>query len=132
MTGLAGVGPEGEGSIRRIYWLTGVFAVAGFAAFWPRQGFNTALAYLLGALVSAGNLFLFGYLSRAISPSPGESKPWQARAFISRYVLMFAAGYVIVKALGVNPLAVIVGLLASTAAAVTSIIIELFERLFTK
>jgi hypothetical protein len=115
-----------------MYWLTGVFAVAGFAGIWPGLGFKTALAFLLGALVSAGNLYLFGYLSRAISPSPGESKPWEARAFVSRYLLMLAGGYVIVKALGVNPLAVILGLLASTAAAVTSIIIELFERLFTR
>jgi hypothetical protein len=126
------IGPEGEGSVRRMYFLTAMFGAAGFAAFWPMQGFKTALAFLLGAMVSAGNLFLFGYLSRAISPTPGESKPWEARAFISRYLLMLAGGYVIVKALGVNPLAVILGLLASTAAVVASVIIELFERLFTK
>jgi biotin transporter BioY len=126
------IGPEGEGSIRRLYWLTGLFALGGFAYIWPHSGFKMAVAYLLGALVSVGNLYLFGYLSRAIAPSPGESKPWEARAFISRYVLMMAAGYVIVKTLGVSPLAVILGLLASTAAVVTSIIIELFERLFTR
>ena len=126
------IGREGEGSIRRIYILTGVFGVAGFAAWWPMQGFRPALAYLLGALVALGNLYLFGYLSRAISPNPGESKPWEARAFISRYLLLFAGGYAIVKVLGVNPLAVVVGMLSSTAAAITSIVIELFERLFTK
>lgn len=126
------IGPSGEGSIRRIYWLTALFALAGFAAFWPLHGFRTAVAYLLGAVVSMGNLFLFGYLSRAISPAAGETKPWEARAFISRYLLLFAGGYVIVKALGVNPLAVIVGLLASTAAVIVSIIIELFERLFSR
>jgi hypothetical protein len=125
-------GPAGEGSIRRVYVLTGVFAAAGCAALWPMQGLKTALAFLLGALVSVGNLYLFGYLSRAISPAPGESKPWEARAFISRYLLLFAGGYAIVKVLGVNPLPVIVGMLASTAGAIVSLIIELFERLFAK
>lgn len=126
------IGPAGEGSVRRIYWLTGVFGLAGFVFAWSRQDFKTGLAYLLGAAVSAGNVFLFSYLARAISPSGGETKPWEARVFITRYLLMFAAGYVIVKALGVSPLAVILGLLASTAAVVTSIIIELFESLFSK
>ncbi len=126
------IGRAGEGSVKRVYWLTGFFGLSGFIAIWPLYGFKTALAYLLGAAVSAGNVFLFSYLSRAISPSEGEKKPWEARAFITRYLLMFAFGYVIVKALGVNPLAVIVGLLASTAAVVTSIIIELFENLFSK
>jgi hypothetical protein len=124
------IGAAGEGSIRRIYILTGVFATAGFAALWPMQGFRTALAFLLGALVSISNLYLFGYLSRAISPKPGESKPWEARAFISRYLLLFAGGYAIVKVLGVNPLPVVVGMLASTAGVISSLIIELFERLF--
>ena len=126
------IGPEGQGSIRRLYLLTAFFAAAGFLAIWPMHGFKTAVAFLLGAMVSVGNLFLFGYLASAISPSPGESKPWEGRAFISRYLLMLAGGYVIVKALGVNPLAVILGLFASTAAVVSSIIIELFERLFSR
>jgi biotin transporter BioY len=126
------IGPAGEGSIRRLYVLTGVFAVGGFGALWPAQGFKTALAFLLGAITSIGNLYLFGYLARAISPSGGQSKPWEARAFISRYLILFAAGYVIIKALGVNPLAVVLGMLASAAAAIASIIFELIERLFIK
>jgi len=116
--------------VKRIYILTAVIAAAGFAALWPTQGFKTALAFLLGALVSLGNLYLFGYVSRAISPRPGESKPWEARAFISRYLLLFAGGYAIVKVLGVNPLPVIVGMLASTAGVMTSLIFELLEHLF--
>jgi hypothetical protein len=112
--------------------MTSAFGVIGFGGLWMTQGFRTALAFLLGALVSLGNLYLFGYLSKAISPAPGESKPWEARAFISRYLLLFAGGYAIVKVLGVSPLAVIVGMLTSTAAVIASLIIELFERLFTR
>lgn len=126
------IGPEGEGSIKRIYWLTGFFGLAGFVAMWARQDLKTGLAFVLGAAASAGNVFLFSYLTRAISPQAGQTKPWEGRTFITRYLLMFALGYVIVKALSVNPLAVILGLLASTAAAVTSIIIELVENLFGK
>jgi ATP synthase I chain len=126
------IGPGGEGFMLRLYWSTAMFAGGGFIAWWLSRGFKMALPFLLGALVSMGNLYLFGYLSRAISPAPGETRPWEARAFISRYLLLFGFGYVIVKALGVNPLAVIVGLLTTTAAAVLSIIVELFERLFAR
>ena len=126
------ISPTGEGSIRRIYILTAVVAVGGVAAIWLMQGFKPALAFFLGALVSLGNLYLFAWLSRAISPAPGESRPWEARAFISRYLLLFAGGYVIVKVLDVSPLAVIAGMLTSTVAVIASSIIELFERLSTK
>jgi hypothetical protein len=126
------IGAEGEGSIRRVYILTVTFGLIIFLGLWQRQGFKTALAYLLGALVSMANLYLFGYLSRAISPAPGESKPWEARAFISRYLLLFAGGYAIVRVLGVSPLAVIVGMLTSTVAVVASIVTELLQRLFTR
>jgi len=116
--------------VRRIYGLTAFFGAAGCGAFWVTQGWKNGLGFLLGALVSMGNLYLFGYVSRAISPQPGESKPWEARAFISRYLLLFAGGYAIVKVLGVNPLPVVVGMLASTAGVISSLIIELLEHLF--
>ncbi len=118
--------------IRRIYILTAAFAIAGFIAFWTRHGFKTALAFLLGSAVSCGNLYLFDHLATVISPNQGARKPWATRAFISRYLLMFAGGYVIVKGLGVSPLAVLLGLLASTAAVVSSIVVDLLESLFTK
>lgn len=123
-----------EPSIRRLYLLTDAFGVAGFLvlALWPSQGLKVASAFLLGAVASHGNLYLFHYLTRAISPGGGEKKPWEARAFISRYLLLFAGGYVIVKTLSVNPLAVVLGLLASTAAVVVSSISELFQSFFTR
>ena len=136
MISLSPIGPAGEGSIRRFYILTAVFALLGFAALWPQQGFKTAFAFLLGAAASFANLFLFGYLARAIAPASSAtssaSKPWEARAFISRYLLLFAGGYVIVRFLGVSPLAVVSGMLVSTAAVVVAIVFELFERLFAK
>lgn len=118
--------------LRRLCWLTATVGAAGFLAIWPFFGVRTAVAFVLGAAASVGNVFLFGFVSRAISPSPGEAKPWQARAFVTRYILLFAAGYIIVKGLGVNPLAVILGLLSSAVAAILIIVFELIERLFRR
>ena len=56
----------------------------------------------------------------------GLEKRWQAGAFAGRYLIFFAAGYVIVKALDVSPLPVVFGLFASTAAVLLSSVLELF------
>jgi len=83
-------------------------------------------------LGSFGNLWLFHRLSVSIAPGEGSGKPWQAGAFIGRYMVLFAVGYVIVKGLDVNPLPVVLGLFASTAAVLASSIIELLENLLSR
>jgi hypothetical protein len=117
-------------SVRRLYWLTASFGMIGFVSYFALQGPRPAFGFVLGALGSFGNLWLFNYLTHAISPVEGARKPWQAGAFIGRYLVFFLLGYVIVKGLGVNPLPVILGLLASTAAVLASTVIELFQSLF--
>ena len=107
-------------SVRRLYWLTAGFGVLGFLSYTVAQGVRPALAFLLGSFGSAGNLWLFERMTRGISPGDRSKKPATAGAFAIRYVLLFSVGYVIVKGLGVNPLAVILGLLASTAAVLAS------------
>ena len=116
-------------TIRRLYWLTAAFGLIGFVSYFAVLGPLPAVAFLLGALGSFGNLWLFDWLSRAIAPGTASRKPWQAGTFITRYLLFFAFGYVIVKALGVNPLPVVFGLLASTAAVLMSSIFELVASL---
>ncbi len=116
-------------TVRRLYWFTGFFAAIGFVWYFVLQGPATAIAFLLGAASSFGNLWLFDWLSHAIAPGATSRKPWQAGAFFTRYLLLFAAGYVIVNALDVNPLPVILGLFASTAAVLTSSIFELVSSL---
>jgi len=118
-------------SVRRMYWLTGSFGVIGFVWYFAVQGPRPALAFALGALGSFGNLGLFEWLSHAVEPGERTQKPWQAGAFISRYLILLFAGYAIVKLLGVNPLAVILGLLTSTAAVLTSAIVELVMGFFS-
>ena len=114
---------------RRLYWFTAAFGMIGFVSYLVVMGPVPAVAFLLGAVGSFGNLWLFDWLSRAVAPGTTSRKPWQAGAFVTRYLLFFAAGYVIVKALNVNPLPVIFGLLVSTAAVLMSSILELFVSL---
>lgn len=116
--------------IRRLYLLTGAFGLLGTAFCLARFGPREALAFLMGALASLGNLWVYDYMSRSIAPGEEPKKPWQAGAFITRYLLLVAGGYALVKALHVNPLTVILGLLASTAAALASSIFELLQSFF--
>jgi hypothetical protein len=117
-------------TIQRLYILTLAFGAIGFVLYWGFVGFIPALAFLLGALGSFGNLWLFHWLSRVIAPGESSQKPWQAGAFVGRYLILFTLGYVIVKALGVNPLPVVFGLFASTAAILFSSAVELVQSLF--
>ena len=116
-------------TIYRLYLLTGLVGAIGFVWYFLMQGPAPAAGFLLGAVGSFGNLWLFDWLSRAIAPGTASRKPWQAGVFVTRYLLLFAAGYVIVNALDVNPLPVILGLFASTAAVLTSSILELVSSL---
>jgi hypothetical protein len=125
--------PEAEFIVRRIYWLSLGFGLIGFVAYFGLQGWRPAAGFAFGALGSMGNLWLFERITRGIEPAPdGEppKKPWQAGIFVTRYIVMLTVGYAIVKTLGVNALAVILGLLTSTAAVVTSTIIELLQNFF--
>ncbi len=114
--------------IRTIYKLTGLFGAVGFVWYFWAQGVRSAIAFALGALASFGNLWLFDWITAAIAPGAATRKPWQAGAYVTRYVLLLGIGYAIVKTLNVSPLAVVLGLLASAAAVLASLIIELFSH----
>jgi hypothetical protein len=125
--------PEADHIVRRTYWLAVGFGVLGFVVYFLAQGWRPATAFALGALGSVGNLWLFEKLTRTIEPAnEGDppKNPWQAGVFILRYFLLLTVGYAIVKVLGVNALAVILGLLASTAAVLSSTILELLQSFF--
>jgi hypothetical protein len=125
--------PEADLIIRRIYWLALGFGLVGFVIYFGLQGWRPAAGFALGALGSVGNLWLFEWLTRSIVPEPGvetPKKPWQAGIFVTRYMVMILVGYAIVRALGVNALAVILGLLTSTAAVLTSTVLELLQNFF--
>ena len=113
-------------TVVQLYRLTLLIGLAGTVAYAVYGGFRPALAFALGSATSFLNLWLFNRLARGIEPGEDSRKPWQAGAFAGRYLIFFAAGYVIVKALDVSPLPVVFGLFASTAAVLLSSVLELF------
>ena len=118
-------------TLQRLYILTAAFAVFGSIGFLFRGGGPVAAtAFLLGALVSIGNLWLFNWLARSLEPGATSRKPWAAGAFVGRYIILFTLGYIIVKALDVNPLPVVLGLFASTAAVLFSSAVEIVQSFF--
>jgi ATP synthase I chain len=124
---------QAEFVVRRIYWLVLAFGIIGFVAYFTLDGWRPAVGFALGALGSFGNLWLYERLTHLIEPAaPGEppKKPWQTGVFITRYVVMILLAYAIVNTLGVNALAVILGLLTNSAAVLTSSLIEVFESFF--
>ena len=116
-------------STGQLYWLTAITGLLGFIGLLMANGFRPAVAFLLGALISLGNLWLFERLARGIEPGENARKPWEAGAFFSRYLILFAAGYAIVNALGVSPLPVVLGLFASTVAVLIASVSELLTGL---
>lgn len=113
-------------TVTQLYRLTVLFGLVGTVAYLIVSGFRPALAFALGSAISVLNLWLFNRLSGNIQPGEGSKKPWQAGTFAGRYIIFFAAGYVIVRALDVSPLPVVFGLFASTAAVLLSSVLELF------
>jgi hypothetical protein len=116
-------------SLRQLNALTAAFSLIGFVWYFSLRGPREAFGFLLGAAGSFGNLWLFSWLSRAIAPGDHRRKPWQASLFIGRYLGLFLVGYATVNALGVSPLPVLFGLLASTAAVLVSSIVDLVRNL---
>lgn len=116
---------ESLGSIKKLYRLTCLVGLLGFASCFWVAGVRSAAAFALGAVCSFGNLWVFDRLTASIVPGVDTRKPWKAGAYVTRYILLVGAGYTIVRALNVSPLAVILGLLASTVAVLLSLILEL-------
>lgn len=116
--------------IRKTYFATALLALLGSAWYGWSTGLAAAGAFALGALCSLANLWLFDRLSQAISPGAASRKPWQAGAYITRFILLLAVGYVIVKGLGVSPLPAVLGLFTSTVAVVVLLLLELLSYLF--
>ena len=117
----------GEVSLRRIKAFTAILGIGGAFTVLAIRGPEDAAGFFLGAGISLFTLGAWIRVSEGIGegfkPSVGASAIFLAL----RYVLIAALIYAIVNLLGINPLSMIVGLLASFAA----VILELLYSLVT-
>ncbi|GEM_PF-1789714 len=116
-------------SLWRLYWLAGLYAFGGCVYCFYAARIQGLFGFAFGALASFANLWLFTWLTRTISPGHSSRRRWPTSLYISRFLVLFLTGYGIVKLLGVSPLSIVLGLLASTFAVLVSIIIELIQSL---
>jgi len=112
-------------ALARIKRLTVLAGVAGAAAMAIMRGMEPAAGFLAGAVISLLNFQGLCKLSGVLGGSPGGAARGWAVLIALRYVVVGAAVYVIVRVLGITPLAVLVGLLAVFAAVLLEILYEL-------
>lgn len=114
--------------MRRIYrWMAAAAAAGAAAGFWF-LGWRWALAFLAGA---AGGYFSFSWLHAAVASIGPDRRPPRKRvvAFAAlRYLILGAAGYVIVKVFGMNAIGAVVGLFVPAAAFIFEILYELLAH----
>ena len=111
---------------RRILNMTIGVGILGALVATVWKGARTGIGFASGSILSI--LSLYGWINLAGALGASEKPPKRASvAFLAaRYVLIGVAVYVIVKILEVRPEAVLAGLLASTAAVLIEILVELF------
>jgi hypothetical protein len=112
-------------STRRLYWFTAVIAVIGSTWCWMRWNWPVSGGFLFGSLASFGNLWIWDSIAASLSGDSNRRTTTATAVFAGRFLALFAFGYVIVKSWHLQPLAAILGLLASSAAVVIEILIEL-------
>lgn len=113
--------------LSRVFRAMQLTSVAGALAGWYWLGWRWALAFLLGAAAAYLN---FAWLHRAAESLVPGAPPAKKRVFVFlalRYLLLGAAGYVIVKVFGMSIIAAAGGLLVPAAAILSIIIYELIH-----
>mgnify|MGYP000515985766 CR=1 FL=1 len=104
-----------------ILWLGAGGAVAAFLLFGWRHG----LAFLAGALASLANFRWLHQLAGSLGAGGRRLRRRVLWFLVLRYLLVGAAGYVIVKVFGLSLPAALAGLFVAVAAVVVEIIYEL-------
>src|SRR5262245_32402345 len=105
----------------RIKWLAIALGIAGSLLTLVIRGPKEAASFFAGAALSLVNLHSWTRLTTAVT---GPAKPKvgvTAVMFTLRYLMIGGALYVIVKVLGISPVAMVLGLLVSFAAVVLGI-----------
>jgi hypothetical protein len=113
-------------STRRLFWLALVIGSIGTIAAFLWRGRPVGLGFAVGSLASLINLWVWHIIAERLGGGEDTKRSKTAgMMFAGRFLLLFAAGYVIVEYLDVDPLAAITGLFAGSAAVVAEIVIEL-------
>lgn len=112
-------------STRRLYWLTFVIGVTGSFIAWALWGKSTAGGFALGGTASLANLWMWDMIASGLSGRPSGKSLAAGALFAGRFLALFAFGYVIVRALNVQPLAAVAGLLSASLAVIAEILFEL-------
>ncbi len=117
-----------ERALWRVRLLTLVVGLTGTVALLFAQGYRPATGFLMGVVLSILN---FRGLSMLVNVVGGAAKPGPLAAVLIalRYLLIGCAIYVIVRFLGVTPVAVVWGLLAAFLAVLLEILYELVFRI---
>ena len=112
-------------AIARIQRLIAAIATLGAAIATLKFGIRAGAGFAVGSLLS---YFSF-HMIRGVAGSIGNAATRRAGAyaalFLTRYALLGAAVYVIVKYLEVSPMALLAGLFASAAAVLAEVLYEL-------
>ena len=114
-------------ALRRIKVLTAAVGLVGAAATSVAWGRREAVGFLAGSAVSYLNFELLSGLSGVMGASGNKQKGWGVLIAL-RYVILGVAVYVIVRVLGITPVAVLAGLLAAFAAVLLEILYELISH----
>ena len=101
--------------------LGGSGALAAFAFY----GWRFAAGFLIGASIGWLNFHLLHRLVQALGPGGSRPSTFTGFMLVGRYLMLGGAGFVIVKLLEINSLALLAGLFVPVAAVLVSILHEL-------
>jgi len=113
-----------EPTLIRIRRLTVILGALGTAGVLILRGPREAAGFLAGAAFSLVSLRSWIKLSAAAGSGPPQSARVHGLFLAVRYILLAGALYVIVKVLGITPVAVVAGLLVSFAAVIVGLLYQ--------
>jgi hypothetical protein len=108
----------------RIKYLTLLVGSVGTAAMFVACGRGAGAGFLAGAGLSYVNFELLSGLAYVMGGSSPKAAGWGVLIAL-RYAIVGVAAYVIVRVLGITPVAVLAGLLAAFVAVILEILYEL-------
>jgi hypothetical protein len=115
---------------RRVARMMAALAAAGTLGFGIAKGPWWGLSFLGGAAISAASFFLTHLLVEHLGPQVSKDEPppaSNATLMGMRYIVLGAAGYGMIRGLGLQPEAVVGGLLIAVAAVLAEVLYELIH-----